>query len=64
MGWASGSSLLIDVWNEVREFIPEEKRQVVARNVIDRFADMDCDTIGEAETIVIDAGLEDKYWGD
>jgi len=57
MGWASGSSLAEEVWCLVRGFIPADKREKVAREVVDAFRDMDCDTMYEAETLMDDADL-------
>jgi len=62
MGWSRGSALAGELWDEVRDFIPEEKRQVVAEKIIKAFQDYDCDTLGEAETLVRDAGLESEFY--
>jgi len=55
MGWASGSSLAENLWDLVREHIPEKKRTKVAQAFIDEFESMDCDTIMECETLCLDA---------
>lgn len=65
MGWASGSELAERVWDDVRTCIPSEiDRRTAAKRVIEAFEDMDCDTIGECEQLVKDAGLEAEYWPD
>jgi len=56
MGWASGSALAQDVWNLVREYVHIHDRSHVARQLIDLFENMDCDTIDEAEQLCQDAG--------
>lgn len=33
MGWCNGSYIAEDVWNLVREYIPEEKKQAIARKI-------------------------------
>lgn len=62
MGWAGGSTVGDQVWNNIRGFIPEGNRKEAARIVIDALEDQDCDTIYECELLVIDAELEDEYW--
>lgn len=64
MGWAGGSEVGSSFWNEVRGYIPEGNREVVARELINALEDQDCDTIYECEQLVKDAGLEDEYWGE
>lgn len=56
MGWASGSQLAQDVWDLIRPFLYVSERQRVARQLIDLFENMDCDTIDEAEQLCQDAG--------
>lgn len=64
MGWASGSEVGDNIWDGIRDLIPEENRQEAARVVINALEDQDCDTIGECENLVIDAGLQKEYWPD
>lgn len=64
MGWASGSELAELTWAAVREHIPTEKREKIAREFIELYEDMDCDTIDECEQLVKDSGLEAEYWPD
>jgi hypothetical protein len=47
MGWASGSSILTQVWAAVREFVPERKRVGVLVQLMNVFAGDDCDTLNE-----------------
>ena len=47
MGWASGSRLFRDVWRIVRQYVAEDQRKNVAKQVMDRFEDRDCDTLME-----------------
>ena len=44
MGWASGEPIIFDVWEAVREYIPEEKRVEVIGKVMKSFFDHDWDT--------------------
>ena len=50
-----------DIWEMVREFIPEDKRKVFANNIIDMFEDegefLDYDDTDSQ--LMIDAGLND-----
>lgn len=43
MGWASGSSLATELWEEIRGFIPEDNRYEAANIFYDRFTDYDAD---------------------
>ena len=54
MGWASGSEIAAQVWDNVREFIPVAKRKDVARRVVKTFEAYDCDTMDEAEQLIED----------
>jgi len=47
MGWASGSSLLSEVWGEVREYVPVRKRTEVLIRLMEMFSNYDCDTLCE-----------------
>ena len=58
MGWNTGSAIAEDVWTLVRKFIPSEVRPDIARKVIDRFEDADCDTMNEAEQLTRDADTD------
>lgn len=62
MGWASGLELAEQVWDTVREYIPEGDRKVVANKLIGHFEDMDCDTIDEAEQLCKDADRPSYCW--
>ncbi len=50
MGWASGSGILESVWRIVREWIDEEHREHVLRDLMLVFAKHDCDTLDELIT--------------
>ena len=55
MGWCSGSEIAQDVWALVRKFIPDKKREKIARKLIDIFEDRDADTMDEAVQLCKDA---------
>lgn len=61
MGWASGSRLADDVWSLVRKHIPAKNRKGVAKKLVDMFEGEDCDTMDEAEQLMKDAGLENRW---
>ena len=61
MGWASGSMLATSLWDEVRRYVPEKHRRQVAEAFIREFESFDCDTLDEAEQLILDAGF---YIGD
>jgi len=60
MGWASGSAIAETVWDAVRKHIPKDKRQKVAREIVEVFESEDCDTMDEARRLMKDAGLENR----
>lgn len=62
MGWASGSELAEEVWEAARPHISKKNRQKVANAIIDAFEDRDCDTMDEAEQLMIDADREVYCW--
>lgn len=43
MGWASGSYLAQDLYDEIRKLIPHKNRQKVAEKIIDAFERHDAD---------------------
>jgi hypothetical protein len=57
MGWASGSQLAEDVWEAVRPHLSEDVRRMVAIEIVGLFEGYDCDTLCEAQTLVVDSGL-------
>ena len=57
MGWSRGSGLGIDIWEEVRPYIPEAKRQEVARFIYDAVCDLDADDWDGESQLEIDAGI-------
>jgi hypothetical protein len=57
MGWASGSELGKDIYDKVREFIPEENRQEVAEYIYDYVCDLDADDWDSTSQLEIDADV-------
>jgi hypothetical protein len=57
MGWSSGSMLANDLWLALRKYIAPDKREMIARRVVDLFETYDCDTLSEAEVLMRDAQL-------
>lgn len=71
MGWCSGSHICEDIWNRVREHVPEEKRAQILGEMIDIFSDHDADCWGEVledcpefEEAMKVARLHDLYFED
>jgi hypothetical protein len=65
MGWASGSSLAIELWDDIRCHIASgQDRREVSRKFIKHFQDHDCDTMGECEQLVNDAEMQDEFWSE
>lgn len=49
MGWCSGAEVADDVWEVVKEHIPKEKRQKVAKALVDVFESHDCDCMEDTK---------------
>lgn len=47
MGWSSGSGILSDLWEDIREYVPEDKRRALFGKLADIFWNHDCDTLYE-----------------
>ncbi len=47
MGWSGGSSLLSDVWERMRQYVPEAARVEVLAGLMKDFSRRDCDTLAE-----------------
>lgn len=43
MGWSNGSYIAEDVWKTVKPFIPEDKKQEIAKKIYDKFCEYDAD---------------------
>lgn len=43
MGWCSGSYLAEDIWRRIKDYIPEDEKQQVAKDIYDKFCDLDAD---------------------
>ena len=61
MGWASGSYIAQDVWNLVREYIPEDRRQTLAKNIFKIFKSEDADDWDSTSTLCKDADVYQDY---
>lgn len=55
MGWASGSELAEQLWEEIRDYIPKKDRIAAATRFIEAFEQADCDTMEECEQLQRDA---------
>jgi hypothetical protein len=49
MGWASGSELAQNLWNDIKDFLDEKQKKIVKKAIIKNFEDNDCDTMCEVE---------------
>lgn len=43
MGWCSGSRIAEDLWEIIKEYIPEDKKLPVAKIIYELFCDYDAD---------------------
>jgi hypothetical protein len=57
MGWAAGSELGQDIYNKIRDYIPEEDRKEVASFIYDAVCDLDADDWDGSSQLEIDAGV-------
>lgn len=56
MGWAAGSELGQDLYEKIREYIPEEKRKEVAEYFYNAVCDLDADDWDGTSQLEIDSG--------
>jgi len=45
MGWSSGLSLAEEIWDIIKDEIPEDKKQKIANAIVCAFEGMDCDCL-------------------
>lgn len=64
MGWSAGSELGQNIYNKIREYIPEEDRKEVAAYIYDAVCDLDADDWDGTSQLEIDAGLENDPFYD
>lgn len=62
MGWASGSSLGVEIYDKIREYIPEDKRQEVAKFIYDAVCDLDADDWDGSSQLEIDGKVSTFCW--
>lgn len=66
MGWASGTTVCIDAWDCVREYVPEEDRTIALSKLIISLQQQDWDCEGEIEDEWPEAKralrLADRHW--
>ena len=43
MGWASGSYLAEEIWKEIKDILPNDKKEQLAVKIYDAFCDADAD---------------------
>lgn len=43
MGWCNGSYLAEDIWQLIKEYLPEDKKPEIAKEIYNLFCDMDAD---------------------
>ena len=51
MGWCSGSELASEVWDLFVDYVPADKKEVVAHKLVRMFEEMDCDTMYECDEL-------------
>ncbi len=56
MGWASGSSVANEMWDNLRFVLPRMIRREVAKIIVDALEGADWDTQDEAPLLMADAG--------
>jgi hypothetical protein len=56
MGWASGSQLAEELYDDIRRVIPKDKRAKVAEKIIDAFENHDADDWSEDSLLWKDSG--------
>lgn len=49
MGWASGSELAQQIWNDMKSHLTEKQKKTLKNSLIKHFEDMDCDTMDEVD---------------
>ena len=47
MGWCTGSHICNDIWRDIREYVPEDKRAEVLGKMVNIFSDEDADCWGD-----------------
>ncbi|MCC2629472.1 MAG: hypothetical protein K0S14_3122 [Thermomicrobiales bacterium] len=55
MGWASGSYLAQELWDDIRKHIPKAKRAKVAEEIITAFENNDADDWDEGSQLWSDS---------
>ena len=62
MGWSAGASLGQEIYDKIREYIPEEKRQEVAKFIYDVVCEQDADDWDGTSQLEIDGKVEMFCW--
>jgi hypothetical protein len=62
MGWCDGSYIADELWDEIREYLPEEKRKLLANKIYDLFCNQDADCWENSMNIIKDADILFEQW--
>lgn len=67
MGWGSGAILADEIWDTVKKYLPYNRRQGIAQEIVKIFESEDCDTMLETR-VGEEAGIEcteelGSHWG-
>lgn len=63
MGWSAGSGLGQDIYGMVRDYIPEDKREEVAKFIYESVCDLDADDWDGTSQLEIDGKVEAYCYG-
>lgn len=61
MGWASGSEIAVNIWDAVKQHLPEDEKSKVAIGIIRALEKNDWDTQDEARELMDCAFLDDAF---
>jgi hypothetical protein len=61
MGWCSGSIFAEKLWKDIREHVPIDKRQEVARRIYDFFKEQDADCWSYEDDGLYAVAYPDEY---
>lgn len=58
MGWSRGSYLAEEIWKEIKDFLPSDKKDKLAVKIYNAFCDMDADDWEFEEDNLFSAALK------
>lgn len=60
MGWCTGSYIAAELWDEIRDYLPKDKKEKLAFRIYEVFSNQDADCWDNEMNIIKDGKIIEK----